>query len=224
MNAMRQKRLRERRKKEKELENAEGKADESKVSDNEDSGALETSALPLINVTGVGHGCKRNDWYTPLLWNSIVTALNSCNFSARKAVKLLKSSFPDGRFSKLAPSTVQGWFMRTTAGIIWVAKVLEKVERGKSMFQGRSSGSQQALAQFPEVVSKCIELLKACRKSGAVVNSSIARSIILGVISEKVPHLLNLGLKFERRWVRSFVSINLAWSFRSPTEGRINAS
>jgi hypothetical protein len=189
------------------------------IDDPEDVDSV-VSSLPIAIIAP-----KRPDWYSPFYWNDIVHALALENYNSRKAVALLKKKFAhDGRFDQLSFSTIEGWFHRTISedgarNVLWVEKILQKVRARESMFS-RPSGKEGILNTYPEIGVKIVKMLKAIRNAGAIVNSSICRSVIVGILEVELPAILSKNgghFKVSLTWVRCFVNRNLSWSFRAPT-------
>jgi hypothetical protein len=107
--------------------------------------------------------------------------------NTRKAVRSLQSKFSyDGRFNRLTHSTVEGWFCRTAdasgnQGIIWQEKVLIRVQNRKSMFLS-GTGRNGILNSHPEIVALISDMLKNMRKTGCIVNGTVAHAIIVGIL------------------------------------------
>jgi hypothetical protein len=209
MNAKRQKRFRDREK--------ERKLNETLInldSSEEDEGSPASTAL-TISVPIVIPPRKPN-WYDPLFWNDIVLAVSRAEFNTRKAVRDLQANSSDGRFATLSHSTIEGWFDRTkddsgNIGILWKESL--KVLARESMHIG-GSGRQGILNAYPEIGELIVEMLKGLRATGSIVNGSVARVLIVGVLQAKLPSILleNGGVfKVSTTWVSSFCARNLGW-------------
>jgi len=184
-----------------------------------DDGSKPFASLPIALHS------KKQNWYEPLYWNDIVVALQEAGFNTRKAVHLLHLKYSyDGRFDRLTHSTIEGWFCRTTdasgnRGIVWQEKVLLRVQNRQSMFLP-GTGRNGILNSHPEIITLITEMLQNMRKTGCVVNGTVARAIIVGVLQSLLPSILveNGGrFKVSASWVSIFCAEALGWSFRKGT-------
>jgi len=211
LNMKRQKRFRDRERKKKAMARTEEIEEEER-------------SAPVASLPIAVHSSKQN-WYDPLYWNDIVVALQDAEFNSRKAVRLLQSKFShDGRFNRLTHSTIEGWYCRTTdasgnRGIIWQEAVLIRVQNRQSMFLP-GTGRNGILNSHPEIVALISDMLQNMRKTGCVVNGTVARVIIVGILQSLLPSILveNGGrFKVSASWVSAFCAEALGWSFRKGT-------
>ncbi len=211
LNMKRQKRFRDRERKKKAMTRTEEIEEEER-------------SAPVASLPIAVHSSKQN-WYDPLYWNDIVVALQDAEFNSRKAVRLLQSKFShDGRFNRLTHSTIEGWYCRTTdasgnRGIIWQEAVLIRVQNRQSMFLP-GTGRNGILNSHPEIVALISDMLQNMRKTGCVVNGTVARVIIVGILQSLLPSILveNGGrFKVSASWVSAFCAEALGWSFRKGT-------
>lgn len=127
---------------------------------------------------------QRTNWYHPFLWHHISSAARKANFSAFFIVKLLQRDHPE-LFKRLYPGTVQNWLSKH--GKRWSTKTLQNVERRHAL---SGSGRVGILSPHPELVSEIKEKLVAIRKSGIAIGRLLARSVMLAIIKERNPELL----------------------------------
>ena len=68
----------------------------------------------------------------------------------------------------------------------------------------------------PEIVTTMIEMLENVRKTGSIINGTVAQLIILGILQSMLPTVLleNRGhFKASSRWIRHFCASQLGWAF-----------
>ena len=89
-------------------------------------------------------------------------------------------------------------------GIIWQEAVLIRVQNRQSMFLP-GTGRNGILNSHPEIVALISDMLQNMRKTGCVVNGTVARVIIVGILQSLVPFILveNGGrFKVSASWVK----------------------
>ena len=127
---------------------------------------------------------KRTNWYHPLLWVHISTAAQKNNWSLSAMVTALQREQPK-LFSHLNRGTVSKWIEKLKHQ--WSQATLRNVANGHTL---SGSGNSGVLSQHPHVQDEIVERLKNLRQSGVPINVIVARSIMLAVIQNHVPKLL----------------------------------
>jgi hypothetical protein len=105
--------------------------------------------------------------------------LNGGNVIA--AVSKLRS-LPHGRFQALAVSTVQGWLVPHQKKIQLLPQYQEALNRGKSFVVGLGRKPMLERQDMGTAKGALKTLLEDQHKSGAAINSSIIRSLTIGVL------------------------------------------
>ena len=79
------------------------------------------------------------------------------------------------------------------------------------------TGGNGVLNSHPEIINLIADMLQNTRKTGCVVNGTVARAIIVGALQKLLPSVLaeNGGrFKVSSSWVSPFCAEALGWSFR----------
>ncbi len=105
--------------------------------------------------------------------------LNSGNVTV--AISKLRS-LPHGRFQALAISTVQGWLVPHQKKVQLLLQYQEALNRGKSFVAGLGRKPMLEKQDMGTAKGALKTLLEDQRKSGAAINSSIIRSLTIGVL------------------------------------------
>ncbi|THU78946.1 hypothetical protein K435DRAFT_586887, partial [Dendrothele bispora CBS 962.96] len=153
----------------------------------------------------------RTNWYHPFLWVVIHRAMVRALWSPQGAVKILQRENHD-LFQHLHRGTVNRW--KTPQKHEWSEKTLQNVRRHHAIL---GSGRSGALAKFPELTDEIKTTLLNLRKSGMIVNVPIARSIMLGIIRSRYPHVLTPHFQCTEQYVRDFFQSIMNWSPRTGT-------
>ncbi len=153
--------------------------------------------------------------------------LNGGNVTA--AVSKLRS-LPHGRFQALAVSTVQGWLVPHQKKVQLLPQYQEALNCGKSFVAG--PGRKPMLEKHDMGIAKGAlkTLLEDQHKSGAAINSSIIRSLTIGVllvfgaVATIAGVVFNNGTTFSvnRQWCRKFASQEMGWSYKKATTAAQN--
>ncbi|KAJ7128500.1 hypothetical protein C8R44DRAFT_732842 [Mycena epipterygia] len=114
-------------------------------------------------------------------------------------------------FKGLAKGTISRW--RVKGKSEWTPATLEKVVAGRAI---TASGRTGILAQYPNITKNVKETLRGLRDSGAVVNVSIARGLMLAEISAQQPQILD-KFKVSEKYVRTFFASVMDWTPRKAT-------
>jgi hypothetical protein len=137
----------------------------------------------------VAKRAKRVNWFHPLLWKRINEEALRADFSARRTVTNLQIHDPV-LFGSLRHGTIQKWFRKDKNGHYersWSQHTLENVAQGHSTY---GTGRVGVLTKYPALVKKMTVKLKEIRQSGIAVNRLLARTIMISMIKEEEPDLL----------------------------------
>jgi hypothetical protein len=157
---------------------------------------------------------KKVFWFHPFLFALIQAALIQYDWSPSKTVEYLKRTYPalfNSPNSRLNKGTLWKWLVPkqhrfTDAGLL-------KISTRRSL---AGSGRTGILAPYPETVEAIVKTLKGLRISGCVVNVPIARSVMIAIIREQHPELLD-NFTCSEKFVRAFVDSKLNWTSRKAT-------
>jgi len=132
-----------------------------------------------------------------------------------KAVQALRAPVYSGQFDKLNESSLRLWFQQGTFKL--KPKVQARWEAGNNrLFHSLDSGRQYFLANYPEIDKSLKDCLNAMRKTGSVVNSLIASSLMTGVLaSSGISELARIAP--TRRYCRYWMRKHLNWTYRKAT-------
>lgn len=157
---------------------------------------------------------KRVYWLHPFLLALIQPALDRNDWSPSRTVNALHRSHPalfDAPGARLNKGTLWKWIVPNERRFTDVVK--QKIMNGRSL---AGSGRTGVLAPHPEIVEKIKTTLRGLRTSGRVVNIQIARAIMIAIIRDAKPELLE-KFKCSERFVRCFLDSTLNWSSRRAT-------
>jgi hypothetical protein len=137
--------------------------------------------------------------------------LNAGNVTA--AVSKLHS-LPHGRFQALAVSTMQGWLVPHQKKVQLLPQYQEALNRGKSFVAGPGRKPMLEKQDMGTAKGAFKTLLEDQRKSGAAINSSIIRSLTIGVllvfgaVATTTRVVFDNGTTFSinRQWCRKFAN------------------
>ncbi|KAJ7907744.1 hypothetical protein B0H13DRAFT_1618156, partial [Mycena leptocephala] len=113
--------------------------------------------------------------------------------------------------SRLHRGTVGKWIVPKQHRFTDAA--LAKISARRSL---ACSGRVGILAPYPEIVAKMVETLQSVRTSGCAVNVPIARGLMIAIIKDARPELLE-KFKCSEKFVRAFVESKLDWTMRKAT-------
>ncbi|KAJ7822781.1 hypothetical protein B0H14DRAFT_2234581, partial [Mycena olivaceomarginata] len=136
--------------------------------------------------TGVKNGViqkrhERVNWYHPFLWNSIATLAPRVAWSPTLLVRTLQRQ--NTMYAGLNKGTVSKWM----DGRSWSAKTMQNVARRHQL---AGTGRVGVLSPYPDLVESIKTKLTEIRASGISVGRLLARSIILAMIRDQEPRLL----------------------------------
>jgi hypothetical protein len=114
-------------------------------------------------------------------------------------------------YGRLNKGTVQKWISKKKNG--WSKKTKENVARRHAL---AGSGRVGVLARYPEIVEAIKTKLDDLRTSGICVGRLLAQSIIIAIIQEKQPDLLE-KFKCSETYVSNFLQSVMDWSLRHGT-------
>ncbi|EGO28001.1 hypothetical protein SERLADRAFT_435774 [Serpula lacrymans var. lacrymans S7.9] len=155
---------------------------------------------------------SRTNWYHPYLWVHINNVASRVAWSPTFIVSTLQKDHPS-LFAKLHRGTVFKWISKK--GKKWSKKTVENVARRSVLAR---TGRVGILSPHREIVEEVTSQLKDLRLSGVPVNILVARSILIAVIKERQPELLDRGDFFcSESYVRDFLESTLDWSVRKGT-------
>jgi hypothetical protein len=72
------------------------------------------------------------------------------------------------------------------------------------------------LTPYPEIIDTIMETLQGVRTSGCVVNVLIARALMIAIIKDAHPEVLD-KFKCSEKFVRAFVESKLDWTMQKAT-------
>ncbi|KAJ2934644.1 hypothetical protein H1R20_g2448, partial [Candolleomyces eurysporus] len=154
---------------------------------------------------------ERVNWYHPFLWPHIDKIAAQVDWSPTRIANHLSLTQPK-LFGRLHKGTVVKWLSRNDRKR-WSEATLQNVERHGTL---PGSGRAGILSKHPEVVDEIKAKLEGLRKSGVPVGRLLARSVILAIVQEKIPTLLDI-FKCSESFVGQFLSSVMGWSLRHGT-------
>jgi hypothetical protein len=134
-------------------------------------------------------------------------------------------SLPHGRFQALAISTVQGWLVpHQKKNVQLLPQYQEALNRGKSFIAGPGRKPMLEKQDMGTAKGALKTLLEDQRKNGAAINSSVIRSLTIGVLLV-FGAVATTGVVFDngttfnvsRQRCRKFASQEMGWSYRKAT-------
>jgi hypothetical protein len=144
----------------------------------------------------------------------IEAAIRRHDWSPAHAVRALQRSHPqlfDSENSRLHRGTIGKWIVPGERRFTEAA--LAKMSARRSL---AGTGRVGILTPYPEIVDKIVETLQGVRTSGCVVNVPIARALMIAIIKDARPELLD-KFKCSEKFVRAFVESKLDWTMRKAT-------
>ena len=164
---------------------------------------------------GVVHApAKKVFWFHPFLFTLIKAALARHDWSPSRTVAYLQRTHPalfDAPGSRLNKGTLWRWIV--PGQHCFTESALLKISGRRSLtFSGRTG----ILAPYPDMIAHIVKTLLDVRKSGCVVNVVIARSLMIAIIREQHPELLD-RFTCSEKFVRAFLDSKLNWSSRKAT-------
>ncbi|KAK7016186.1 hypothetical protein VNI00_018970 [Paramarasmius palmivorus] len=154
---------------------------------------------------------KRTNWHQAFLFPLIESAMIEADWSPAGAEKILKARYPT-LFGQICRQTIGRW--KEVGQHVWTEKTLLSVANRHAM---PASGHVGILAKDKELVQVIVKLIQDLRASGMVVNTVVARSIILGHIHKKAPDLLQGSFTCSERFVQDFLQSALNFTPRKGT-------
>jgi hypothetical protein len=128
-------------------------------------------------------------------------------------------------FDKLSMSTLKGWFERDVTGHYILRRKYEQAIRAQNVQKAAQEKSALARGIFkdsPQAFQMVLHTLKGMRDSGQPINSTIAQTVITGIVTAVAPELFEKRTKtgffhVSRRFARKFVRKRLGWTWRRST-------
>jgi len=170
--------------------------------------ASSTAVAPLD--APAGKRGKYGNWFASPFLPDILAAYSRCH-SARTTVTMLRRAHSDGRFARLSPATLQRWFDDQHQLLPQYQKQLQLHTAAS-----RGHGFTSLFAQAPDAEKEIKRLLLLMRDAGAPLNSRVIRWVMLAVLQESNPSLLQqhtLSQPFISGWARQ----QLDWRWRART-------
>ena len=177
--------------------------------------AAAVDALQLPTVT-TKRG-KYTRWFDSPYINDILTAYTRTG-GARAAVTALKQSASDGRYERLSHSTVASWFENGKLK----PQHQHKLDTGRAL--ATYSGPSPALLAAPGAEDAICDILLQLRKAGTPLNSHIIRWVMLAVLQEEHPAVLQqltLSQQFISTWVRNNPRLHFRWRARTTAASKL---
>ncbi|KAJ3514067.1 hypothetical protein NLJ89_g2589 [Agrocybe chaxingu] len=155
---------------------------------------------------------SKTNWYHPFLWVHINTAMRKADWSAAGAELILKRDYPL-LFKSINRGTIWKWVLRDSPRS-WSPQTLSNVTNHHSL---TATGRTGVLGKHMDIVDEIKKTLKDLRVSGIPVHVPLARSIMLAIIEEKQPSILNKHFQCSELFVRSFFQSVMNWTPRMAT-------
>ncbi|KAF9069551.1 hypothetical protein BDP27DRAFT_1517108 [Rhodocollybia butyracea] len=124
--------------------------------------------------------------------------MKRAGWSSAGAVKILQLERPEF-YSKIYRGTIHKW--KKEGENDWSEETKAKIMNRHALI---GTGRAGALAKFPALVTEIKTALQDLRTAGLVVNITIARLIILGLIQEHYPEALTRHFCCTKTYVRIF--------------------
>lgn len=162
---------------------------------------------------------KYTRWFSSPYINDIIAAFTRNSGSARATVADLQKHAPDDRFARLSHSTVATWFDEQDR-LHPSYQVQLDAGRANATFAGRCPVMHQA----PEAEVEICDILQKLRKAGTPLNSHSIRWVMLAVLQEKHPALLNelrLTQQYISAWVRHNPRLHFRWRARTTAASKL---
>ncbi|KAK6971316.1 hypothetical protein R3P38DRAFT_2813969 [Favolaschia claudopus] len=153
---------------------------------------------------------ERVNWYHPFLFNPINQIAPRVGWSPSLIVQTLQRQNPT-LYAQLNRGTVQKWISKSKRR--WSKKTLANVARRHAL---AGTGRVGILSPYPEVVELIKTKLVGIRKAGICVQRLLTRSVILSVIKEQHPELLDT-FKCSESYAGAFLESVMDWSVRHGT-------
>lgn len=161
---------------------------------------------------------KYTRWFSSPYINDIIAAYTRASGSARHAVEQLKRSAPDDRFERLSHSTVASWFEKGQL------KPQYQQELTAGCASATYTGRSPTLLAAPGANDEICTILLKLRSAGTPLNSHIIRWVMLAVLQEKHPAVLNqlkLSQSFISEWVRNNPRLQFRWRARTTAASKL---
>ena len=160
---------------------------------------------------------KYTRWFNSPYINDILAAYTRTG-GARAAVTALRQSAPDDRYERLSHSTVASWFEHGKLR----PQHQQELDVGRAI--ATYSGPSPALLAAPGAEAAICDILLQLRKAGTPLNSHIIRWVMLAVLQEQHPSVLQqltLSQAFISTWVRSNPRLQFRWRARTTAASKL---
>jgi hypothetical protein len=162
---------------------------------------------------------KYTSWFDSPYINDIIVAYARSGGSARRTVQSLKSRAADSRFERLSHSTVATWF--DDKGKL-KQQYQQQLQAGQAAV--RYGGASPALAAAAGADDAICDILLKLRQAGTPLNSHIIRWVMLAVLQEKHPAVLEtltLSQTYISSWVRGNPRLHFRWRARTTAASKV---
>lgn len=162
---------------------------------------------------------KYTRWFDSPYINDILVAHARSGGSARRAVHSLQTAAVDDRFERLSHSTVASWF--DGQGNL-KEKYQQELEAGHAA--ATYIGPSPALQAAPGAEDAICDILLKLRSAGTPLNSHIIRWVMLAVLQEEHPAVLNqltLSQAWISTWVRANPRLQFSWRARTTAASKV---
>jgi hypothetical protein len=126
-------------------------------------------------------------------------------------------------FDNLTINTLKGWFEKDVTGrFVLRRKYEEAIKLQSARSAAQDKGPRGILKDYPVAFQMIVDTLKGMRDSGQPLDSTIAQTVIQGIISAVALELFERRTKsgffsVSRRFVRKFVCRHMGWTWRRNT-------
>jgi hypothetical protein len=128
----------------------------------------------------------RTNWFHPFLWYLISSAMRRAHWKCEQAITMLQRENPK-LFAKIHHGTIHRYLDKSDRNK-WSETTLADVRRERNLSY---TGRVGVLRRYPTIVESAKSSLTAMRGDGIPVNSHVCRSILLAIIEENSPELLD---------------------------------
>jgi hypothetical protein len=157
-------------------------------------------------------------WFNSPYINDILHAYALSGGSARRAVASLQERAPDSRFERLSHSTVASWFENGKL------KAQQQHELDEGRAAATSTGVCPAMQAAPGAEDAICDILLKMRQAGTPLNSCIIRCVMLAVLEERHPAVLQqltLSQQYISTWVRRTPRLQFRWRARTTAASKL---
>lgn len=132
----------------------------------------------------------------------------------------MKRNYPDGRFENLHHTQLGRYFYMVQGA--WRVRHKVKAYIAKKSSRGGFSTRQCILRE--DVQKSIVEKLRSVCSAGANINSVLAKSLILGIVKEMQPDLIEKGFQASANWTRRFLQAHsMSWRLSTAVARKLPA-